>query len=513
MSKPNQRWALLSVSDKRGLVELASRLEQAGFGLLSTGGTARALKDAGLTVTQVGDLTGFPEIMGGRVKTLHPKIHGGILGRRDVDAETMAEHGIDRIDVVAVNLYPFAETVARADCTLEEAIENIDIGGPAMLRAAAKNHRDVCVLSDPDDYAGLIESLPELPDERRRRELAAVAFAHTCAYDGHISQWLSAHDSDSELPPRINLALDAVEPLRYGENPHQPAGVYRVRGQGAHGLAGCQPLQGKALSYNNLLDADAAWAGVRSLGEQPACVIVKHTNPCGAAQGDSTADAYDKAFACDPTSAFGGIIAVNREVDAELTERLLKQFMEVLIAPSVSLEAREMLAAKPNVRVLTPGDAAPQPLELRAIDGGWLVQAGDDWQTVPQLEIVTERAPDDAELDDLRFAWAAVRLVRSNAIVYAKDRATVGVGAGQMSRVDSARFAALKAEAAGLSLDRAVMASDAFFPFADSIEAAAERGIRAVIQPGGSKRDQEVVDACNRFGIAMVLTGRRHFRH
>ncbi|RFF26587.1 MULTISPECIES: bifunctional phosphoribosylaminoimidazolecarboxamide formyltransferase/IMP cyclohydrolase [unclassified Wenzhouxiangella] len=513
MNESNPRWALLSVSDKRGLVELARRLEQAGFGLLSTGGTAGALTEAGLTVTEVSELSGFPEIMGGRVKTLNPKIHGGILGRRDSDVEVMKEHGIDRIDVVVVNLYPFAETVARPDCTLEEAVENIDIGGPALLRAAAKNHRDVCVLCDPDDYSAFIESLPELPDERARRELATRAFAHTCTYDGQISQWLSDHDSDSELPPRINLALDAIQPLRYGENPHQAAGVYRVRGQGAHGLAGCQPLQGKGLSYNNLLDADAAWAGVRSLGEQAACVIVKHTNPCGAAQGDSIAEAYDKAFACDPTSAFGGIIAVNREVDAELAARLLKQFMEVLIAPSVSAQAREMLAAKPNVRVLTPGDTAPQPLELHAIDGGWLVQSSDDWQSVPQLEIVTERAPDDAELDDLRFAWAAVRLVRSNAIVYAKDRATVGIGAGQMSRVDSARFAALKAEAAGLSLEGAVMASDAFFPFADSIEAAAERGIRAVIQPGGSKRDQEVIDACNNHGIAMVLTGRRHFRH
>ncbi|WP_376694760.1 bifunctional phosphoribosylaminoimidazolecarboxamide formyltransferase/IMP cyclohydrolase [Wenzhouxiangella sp. EGI_FJ10305] len=513
MNESNRRWALLSVSDKRGLVELARRLEKAGFGLLSTGGTARALTQAGMTVTEVSELTGFPEIMGGRVKTLNPRIHGGILGRRDVDAGVMEEHGIDRIDVVVVNLYPFAETVARPDCTLEQAIENIDIGGPAMLRAAAKNHRDVCVLCNPDDYPAFIESLPDLPDQALRRELATRAFSHTCAYDGQISQWLSAQDSDSELPPRVNLALDAIQPLRYGENPHQAAGVYRVRGQGAPGLAGCQPLQGKALSYNNLLDADAAWAGVRSLGEVPACVIVKHTNPCGAAQGDSAAKAYDKALACDPTSAFGGIIAVNREVDAELAERLLKQFMEVLIAPSVSAQAREMLAAKPNVRVLTPGDAAPQPLELRAIDGGWLVQAADDWQTVPQLEVATDRSPDDAELDDLRFAWAAVRLVRSNAIVYAKDRATIGIGAGQMSRVDSARFAALKAEAADLSLEGAVMASDAFFPFADSIEAAAERGIRAVIQPGGSKRDQEVIDACNKYGIAMVLTGRRHFRH
>lgn len=513
MTDPNRRWALLSVSDKRGLVALARALDAAGFGLLSTGGTARTLSEAGLPVVGVSDRTGFPEIMGGRVKSLHPKIHGGILGRRDTDAAVMAEHGIERIDVVVVNLYPFAETVSNPGCTLDEAIENIDIGGPAMLRAAAKNHRDVCVLCDPDDYSGFIDSLPEGPDERGRRELATKAFAHTCAYDGQISQWLSTPDSDDGLPTRINLSLDAIQPLRYGENPHQAAGVYRVRGQGALGLAGCQPLQGKALSYNNLLDADAAWAGVNSLGEAPACVIIKHTNPCGAAQAGSVAEAYRKALACDPTSAFGGIIAVNREVDGNLAERLLKQFMEVLIAPSVSLQAREMLAARANVRVLTPGDAAPQPLELRAIDGGWLVQAADDWHSMPQLAVVTERAPADDELDELRFAWAAVRLVRSNAIVYARDCATVGIGAGQMSRVDSARFAALKAEAAGLSLEGAVMASDAFFPFADSIEAAAERGIRAVIQPGGSRRDQEVIDACNRHGIAMVLTGRRHFRH
>ncbi|NEZ04852.1 bifunctional phosphoribosylaminoimidazolecarboxamide formyltransferase/IMP cyclohydrolase [Wenzhouxiangella sp. XN201] len=513
MSQASHRWALLSVSDKSGLVPLGQALAQAGFGLLSTGGTARALEDAGLAVTAVSTLTGFPEIMGGRVKTLHPRIHGGILGRRESDTETMDEHGIERIDVVVVNLYPFAETVARPDCTFDEAIENIDIGGPAMLRAAAKNHRDVCVLCNPDDYPALIESLPALPDERQRRELASQAFAHTCAYDGQISQWLSAQDAESDLPPRLNLALDAVQPLRYGENPHQAAGVYRVRGANPTGLANCRPLQGKPLSYNNLLDADAAWSGVSSLGDTPACVIVKHTNPCGAAQGSSVAEAYDKALACDPTSAFGGIIAVNREVDEELAERLTQQFMEVLIAPAVSQEASKRLARKPNVRVLTPGSAAPQPLELRAIDGGWLVQQADDWHSLPDLEVVTERPPTEAELDDLRFAWAAVRMVRSNAIVYAKDRATVGIGAGQMSRVDSARFAALKAEAAGLSLDGAVMASDAFFPFADSIEAAAEHGIRAVIQPGGSKRDGEVIEACDKHGIAMVLTGRRHFRH
>jgi len=513
MTEPNRRWALLSVSDKRGLTDLARGLAEAGFGLLSTGGSAKVLREAGLDVTEVSDLTGFPEIMGGRVKTLHPTIHGGILARRGTDDAVMAEHGIERIDIVVVNLYPFAETVARPDCTLAEAIENIDIGGPAMLRAAAKNHREVCVLCDPADYAAFTASLPGLPDEQGRRELAARAFAHTCAYDGQISQWLSACDAQGGLPPRINLALDLAQPLRYGENPHQAAGVYRVRGQAAQGLAGCRPLQGKALSYNNLLDADAAWAGVGSLGQAPGCVIVKHTNPCGAARGETVAEAYDKALACDPTSAFGGIVAVNRTLDADLAARLVERFMEVLIAPAVSAAAQEILAAKPNLRVLAPGEAAPQPFGLRAIHGGWLAQAADDWHSAPDLELATERAPTAAELDDLRFAWAAVRLVRSNAIVYAREQATLGIGAGQMSRVDSARFAALKAADAGLSLDGAVMASDAFFPFADSIETAAERGIRAVIQPGGSKRDQEVIDACNKHGIAMVLTGRRHFRH
>jgi phosphoribosylaminoimidazolecarboxamide formyltransferase/IMP cyclohydrolase len=509
----SRRWALVSVSDKRGLAELGQALADAGFRLLSTGGSAHSLRDAGLDVTEVSDWTGFPEIMDGRVKTLHPKIHGGILGRRTIDAGVMTERGIEAIDVVVVNLYPFAEAVAEPDCSLETAIEHIDVGGPAMLRAAAKNHAEVTVLCDPDDYPAFIESLPRLPDGAARRRLATRAFAHTCAYDGQISQWLSAREAGGQLPARINLALEAVEPLRYGENPHQPAGVYIESGRPRSGLAGCRALQGKPLSYNNLLDADAAWSGVNSLGDQPACVIVKHGNPCGAALGASPAEAYDKALTCDPTSAFGGIVAVNRPVDEALAARLLERFMEVLIAPAIDVGAREQLATKPNVRVLCPGEAVAPSLQLRAIDGGWLVQSGDDWQSVPQIEVATERPPGDDELADLRFAWAVVRMVRSNAIVYVKDRATVGIGAGQMSRVDAARFGALKAEGAGLSLAGAVMASDAFFPFADSIEAAAERGIRAVIQPGGSKRDHEVIDACNQHGIAMVLTGRRHFRH
>ncbi len=515
MHTPERRWALLSVSDKTGLAELGQALSQAGIGLLSTGGSARVLFDAGLEVTEVSSFTGFPEIMGGRVKTLQPKIHGGILARRGEDEAIMAEHGIERIDIVVVNLYPFAETVARPDCSLNEAIEQIDIGGPAMLRAAAKNHDHVTVACDPADYAPLIDGLPEGPDLATRRELAIKAFAHTAAYDGQISQWLSTRTEEEPLPAMLNLGLDRERSLRYGENPHQAAGLFRERGRPATGVAGCQPLQGKPLSYNNLLDADAAWSGVHAFGnDNPACVIIKHTNPCGAAQGKNVGEAFARALACDPTSAFGGIIGVNREVDARLARAMLERFMEVLIAPALSDEAREIFAGKPNVRILTPGEAAPARMELRAIDGGWLVQQADDLSLIEaDIKVVTKRSPNDGEMADLRFAWTAVGLVRSNAIVYAKDRATIGIGAGQMSRIDSARFGALKAEDAGLSLAGAVMASDAFFPFADSIETAAERGIRAVIQPGGSMRDQEVIDACNAHGIAMVLTGRRHFRH
>jgi len=515
MHNSDRRWALLSVSDKTGLGELGHALSDAGFGLLSTGGSARVLREAGLEVTEVSSFTGFPEIMGGRVKTLQPKIHGGILGRRGEDDEIMAEHGIERIDIVVVNLYPFAATIARPDCRLAEAVEQIDIGGPAMLRAAAKNHEHTTVVCDPADYEGLAGQLPDGPDMEFRRDLAVKAFAHTAAYDGQISQWLAQQANKNALPPVFNLALDRERTLRYGENPHQAAGLYRERGVAATGLAGCQPLQGKPLSYNNLLDADAAWGGVRALGsESPASVIIKHTNPCGAAQGESVGEAFERALACDPTSAFGGIIAVNREVHGQLARAMLDRFMEVLIAPGLTDEAREVFAAKPNVRILTPADSSPAAVELRAIDGGWLVQQADDLQLdEAELEVVTERAPSDEEMADLRFAWTAVGLVRSNAIVYADNRATIGIGAGQMSRIDSARFAALKAEDAGLSLKGAVMASDAFFPFADSIETAAERGIRAVIQPGGSMRDAEVIDACNAHDIAMVFTGRRHFRH
>ncbi len=513
MSTP--RTALLSVSDKTGIIDLARALHRHGWRILSTGGTAAALKAAGLAVTEVSSHTGFPEIMGGRVKTLHPTIHGGLLGRSDTDQAAMQAHGIEAIDLLAVNLYPFAATVARPGCSLDEAIEQIDIGGPAMLRAAAKNHARVCVLCDPGDYADFIEALPDWPQLEQRRALAVKAYAHTAAYDSQISQWLSAQSAAGALPPVLNLNLDQIQPLRYGENPHQAAGLYRERGRPASGLAGAEILQGKALSYNNLLDADAAWQALAGLGDEAAaCVIVKHTNPCGAALGDTAAAAYRAALACDPTSAFGGIIALNREIDAALAGAITERFVEVILAPAVSADALEIFGAKPNIRVIVPAASPAQGLQLRAIAGGWLVQQADrsaadeaDWR------IPTRREPSAAELADLRFAWGVVQSVRSNAIVYARDRATIGIGAGQMSRVDSARIGAWKARDAGLDLNGGVMASDAFFPFADSIETAAEHGIRAVIQPGGSMRDQEVIDACDRHGIAMILTGRRHFRH
>ncbi len=513
MTMAGKRAALISVSDKTGLLELARSLADGGWQILSTGGTARALQEAGFTVREVAEHTGFPEIMGGRVKTLHPKIHGGILARRGDDDDVLIKHDIAPIDLVVVNLYPFATTVAEPDCSLDEAIEQIDIGGPAMLRAAAKNHADVCVLCDPADYGTVSAGLPELPDASIRQKLAIKAFAHTAAYDGQISQYLATTIEHNPLPSVINVQLDRVAALRYGENPHQAAGVYQEHGRKASGLAGTKPLQGKALSYNNLLDADAAWSGVQSLGHEAACVIIKHTNPCGAALGVDSADAWRKALACDPTSAFGGIVAFNRELDESLAEQLVQRFLEVIIAPSVSEAALKRLSDKPRLRVITPPSSQAPEVELHAIDGGWLVQQSDNDRQASELKVVTRRQPGDQELADLRFAWQVVRMVRSNAIVYASDQATIGIGAGQMSRVDSARIGALKAEDAELSLDGAVMASDAFFPFADSIEAAAERGVRAVIQPGGSMRDEEVIEACNRHDIAMVFTGTRHFRH
>jgi len=509
-----RRTALISVSDKTGLTELALALTAAGWRILSTGGTARALGQAGIALTEVSEHTGFPEIMDGRVKTLHPLIHGGILGRRELDRDCMAEHGIEAIDLVIVNLYPFSASVARPDCTRSAAIEQIDIGGPALLRAAAKNHAHVAVLCDPADYPELIETLPEGPGLSLRARWAARAFAHTAAYDAQISSYLSTPAKPAALPATLSLTLHRDRVLRYGENPHQNAAIYRTHGAFSAGLALTRPAQGKPLSYNNLLDADAAWRGVQALGKTPACIIVKHGNPCGAALAQEPNLAYQAALACDPTAAFGGIIACNRPVDADLADALAERFYEVLIAPELSSEAAERLGRRKNLRILCPQQSCPPELDFKAIDGGWLVQQVDRiGMGLEDRRVVTRRRPDDDEWADLEFAWRVVGLVRSNAIVYAHQQATLGIGAGQMSRIDAARFAVLKAQDQELNLAGAAMASDAFFPFADSIEIAATNGIRSIIQPGGSVRDQEVIAACDAHDIAMVLTGQRHFRH
>ncbi len=512
---PRQSTALLSVFDKRGITELGQALVDHGWRILTTGGTAKVLSDAGIEATEVSAHTGFPEIMDGRVKTLHPKIHGGLLGRRGLDDEVMAANAIDTIDLLAVNLYPFAETVSEKDCTMAQGIEQIDIGGPAMLRAAAKNHRDVCVVCDPDDYASVLAALPVAVDVEKRLALATKAFAHTAAYDAQISQWLQTQTRSDTLPPLHDLNLAHAQTLRYGENPHQAAGVYVSRSSTKGGLASAQPLQGKALSYNNLLDADAAQRAMKTLeSEAPACVIVKHGNPCGVALADSAVQAYERALACDPVSAFGGIIAFNREVDQALAQRLTERFVELVLAPAITPDALDVFSAKPNLRVIAVEPPATPALELRGIDGGWLVQETDQG-TIDESSwtVVTERQPSAGEQADMRFAWSVARSVRSNAIVYARDQATIGIGAGQMSRVDSARIGAWKAQDAKLSLTGSAMASDAFFPFADSIEAAAQHGIRAVVQPGGSIRDSEVIDACNAHDMTMILTGKRHFKH
>ncbi|TVS15353.1 MAG: bifunctional phosphoribosylaminoimidazolecarboxamide formyltransferase/IMP cyclohydrolase PurH [Gammaproteobacteria bacterium] len=531
------RRALLSVSDKRGLEAFARGLAAAGVELLSTGGTCSRLQDAGLQVTEVSAHTGFAEMMAGRVKTLHPKIHGGLLGREDgagggEDAEVMAEHGITPIDLLAVNLYPFEAAVADPDCGLEHAIENIDIGGPAMIRSAAKNHARVLVITDPADYARVLEALATedgCTTSSLRGELAARAFSHTAGYDGAIANWLGSRldpmvdggDDDAAVPAfpqRLHLAWEAGRPLRYGENPHQRATFYRERG-GAEGdgtLGGARQLHGKALSYNNIADTDAALACVAAF-EAPACVIVKHANPCGVAVAEDIGAAYDAAFATDPTSAFGGIIAFNRELDAATAARIVeRQFVEVIIAPAVTAAARDAVAVKKNVRLLECGPLVQQHARftLHQVSGGLLLQdpdLGDMAADAPK--VVTQRAPDPREEADLRFAWQVAKFVKSNAIVYARGQRTIGVGAGQMSRVYSARIAGIKAADEGLEVRGAVMASDAFFPFRDGIDAAAEAGITAVIQPGGSVRDEEVIAAADEAGMAMLFTGMRHFRH
>lgn len=511
----NIRRALISVSDKHGLVELGRALTGHGIEILSTGGSARALAEAGIGVTEVSDHTGFPEIMGGRVKTLHPRIHAGILARHGIDDQVAHEHDLLPIDLVVVNLYPFAATVSRPDCSLEEAIENIDIGGPALLRAAAKNHDRVTVVCDPRDYAVVLQHLPSAPPLGERRALATRAFAHTAAYDGQISQWLAQRDAKSAgTPPIINLALDRRQALRYGENPHQHAGLYARRQAAPAGVAGAELLQGKPLSWNNLLDADAAWRAVAMFADDCACVVVKHGNPCGAAIAQDPQSAFQRALECDPTSAFGGILAFNRPLNKAAAEIIAQRFAEVVIAPGFDSDALACLQAKPNLRLLAPAPEFEDALEFRSISGGFLVQQSDPvLDAVADWQVVTEREPSAAERRGLAFVWKVAASVRSNAIVLAGENATLGIGAGQMSRVDAVHIAIMKARDQGHTLDGCCLGSDAFFPFADGLEAAAKAGVRSVIQPGGSMRDQEVIDAANRHGIAMLFTGVRHFRH
>jgi phosphoribosylaminoimidazolecarboxamide formyltransferase/IMP cyclohydrolase len=514
--------ALLSVSDKSGLVEFARGLSGFGVTLISTGGTAGLLREAGLKVTEVADHTGFPEMLDGRVKTLHPKIHGGILARRNNvrDQAALARVGITTIDLVVVNLYPFGATVARPECTLAEAIENIDIGGPAMVRSAAKNYEHVAVVTDPADYGPLLEEMQAasgaLGAETRFR-LAQKAFSHTARYDGAISNYLTSFEpagGRARFPRRLNLQFERVQPLRYGENPHQEAAFYRDFQPAPGGLAGYRQLQGKELSYNNIADADAAWECVKSF-EQPACVIVKHANPCGAAVAADAVEAYRKAFATDPTSAFGGIIAFNRRLDGATAQAVSQQFVEVVIAPGVTPEAAAALAGKGNVRILeVPAARGAHEYDYKRVGSGLLVQTPDTALiSATELKTVTRARPTEAQTADLLFAWRVAKFVKSNAIVFCGGGRTLGVGAGQMSRVDSARIAAVKAESAGLTLKGSVVASDAFFPFRDGVDVVARSGAAAIIQPGGSVRDDEVIAAADEHGIAMVFTGYRHFRH
>jgi len=522
------RRALLSVSDKTGLASFATGLRRHGIELLSTGGTARLLAEHALPFRAVSEFTGFPELMDGRLKTLHPRVHGGLLARRGLDEPAMREHGIEAIDLLVVNLYPFAATLSRPDCTHAEAIEQIDIGGPAMLRAGAKNHQDVTVIVDPADYAGVLAELDVAGatsiDTRAR--LAAKVFAHTARYDTMIAGYLQQRQgyAEQDFPDGLALHFDKRQELRYGENPHQRAAFYRDPRARGNFVSTARVLQGKDLSYNNIADADAAIECVRVFPE-PACVIVKHANPCGAAIAESTLSAYERAYRTDPTSAYGGIIACNRELDGATAQAILaRQFAEVIAAPSFSPDALALFAAKPALRLLTTGtleagteDAAGESgeeYEYRSVRGGLLLQQRDDTGFAPaRLEVVTRRAPDAREQADLLFAWNVARFVKSNAIVFARDGATVGVGAGQMSRVYSTRIAALKAADEQLEVRGAVLASDAFFPFRDGIDVAASYGLSAVIHPGGSRRDAEVIAAADEHGMAMIVTGIRHFRH
>ncbi|WP_439291279.1 bifunctional phosphoribosylaminoimidazolecarboxamide formyltransferase/IMP cyclohydrolase [Lonepinella koalarum] len=526
------RQALLSVSDKNGIVEFAQGLVQRGVKLLSTGGTAKLLADSGLAVTEVSDYTGFPEMMDGRVKTLHPKVHGGILGRRGTDDGIMQQHGIDPIDMVVVNLYPFAQTVAKPDCTLADAVENIDIGGPTMVRSAAKNHKDVAIVVNNQDFNTILAEMDQNHNSltfETRFDLAIKAFEHTAQYDSMIANYFgklvkpyfTADEEDpnqncGEFPRTLNLNFIRKQTMRYGENSHQNAAFYVEQDVKEASVSTAKQLQGKALSYNNIADTDAALECVKSFAE-PACVIVKHANPCGVALGETILTAYDRAYQTDPTSAFGGIIAFNRELDEQTAKAIVeRQFVEVIIAPKVSQGAIDVVKTKKNVRLLACGEFSQtqQRLDFKRVNGGLLVQDADLGMVgIDDLRVVSKRKPTGKELQDLLFCWKVAKFVKSNAIVYAKDNQTIGIGAGQMSRVYSAKIAGIKAQDEGLNVAGCVMASDAFFPFRDGIDAAAKVGIECVIHPGGSMRDQEVIDAADEHGMVMVLTKMRHFRH
>ena len=513
--------ALISVSDKNGIIEFAQQLTDHGVDILSTGGTAKLLADHDIAVTEVSDHTGFPEMMDGRVKTLHPKIHGGLLGRRGTDDAVMAEHDIPAIDLVVVNLYPFEQTIAKADCSLADAIENIDIGGPAMLRSSAKNHAAVTVVVDANDYATVLAEMADndgATTEATRFQLALKVFEHTARYDGAIANYLGNIQQEDNFSQTLSLQYQKKQSMRYGENPHQSAAFYVERETSDACVATATQIQGKEMSYNNIADTDAALECVKSFTDDIACVIVKHANPCGVAVGNDLFDVYDRAFKTDPTSAFGGIIAFNRELDEKTAQAIIdRQFVEVVIAPAISDEAKIILSSKPNVRVLECGFWHSDQMagrDFKRVNGGLLVQDRDMGKvSESDLKIVTQRHPTATEMADLLFAWKVAKFVKSNAIVYCKDGMTIGVGAGQMSRVFSAKIAGIKAADENLEVKGSVMASDAFFPFRDGLDAAAEAGITAVIEPGGSMRDDEVIAAADEHGIAMVFTGMRHFRH
>jgi phosphoribosylaminoimidazolecarboxamide formyltransferase/IMP cyclohydrolase len=524
------RTALLSVSDKNGIVPFAKALHEQGIKLISTGGTAKLLAENQLPVVEVSSLTKFPEMLDGRVKTLHPMVHGGLLARRDFPEHMAAlkEHGIDTIDMLVINLYPFNETVAKENCSFEDAVENIDIGGPAMLRAAAKNHQDVTVLISPEDYAPVLAEMKannNAVSYKTNLALAKKVFAHTAQYDGAIANYLSSlgdeldHKSRSAYPETLHLAFEKVQEMRYGENPHQSAAFYKDIYPVEGALANYKQLQGKELSYNNIADADSAWECVKSFsnnaGGAAACVIIKHANPCGVAVGANALEAYQKAFKTDPSSAFGGIIAFNVPCDGVVAEAISKQFVEVLIAPSFSAEAKAIFAAKQNVRLLEiPLGGAFNTFDFKRVGGGLLVQSPDAKNVLEsEMRVVSKRLPTPSEMNDMMFAWRVAKFVKSNAIVYCANGMTLGIGAGQMSRVDSARMASIKAENAGLSLQGSAVASDAFFPFRDGLDVVVNGGASCAIQPGGSMRDDEIIAAANEHGIAMIFTGTRHFRH